>query len=254
VAPLLEGVPVEPDRPREPLRSAADTTRSGQRWGHAQDVVTESTARAPGDWEPTPIFQAIASEWERHRRDDVVHDVVHDVAGHRRSGPPLGERDRCALVPAPRAGTGPLPVRRPPDASRTRDLAAVPAVPPPSLHDASGVDLADHRPGVAPAREGDQSGWVPEPRSGTGPLPIRPREASRRDLVPVGVVPPPPPRDSLEDELTRRAQRRRRPLPTPPAGSGRHALRPRDGDEPTLREPRDRLGAAANVLTFSGIT
>jgi hypothetical protein len=59
---------------------------------------------------------------------------------------------------------------------------------------------------------------------------------------------------SIEDELKRRARRRRRPLDTPPPAGGRHALRPRDGDEPTMREDPNTLGAVANVLTFSGLT
>ena len=210
-----------------------------QRSGLAQHVVPASTARARSDWEPTPIFRAIASEWERHRRDDGVGDV----AGHRRSSPPADERNHTGGVPAPPAGTGPLPVPQPPDASSTRDLPVVRAVPPPPPpHGARRDDVAGHRLGVAPTGERDRSGFVPGPRSGSGPVPTqRPRDARGRDLVPAGVVPPPPPRDrSLEDEMTRRAQRRRRPPATTPAGGGRHALRPRDGDEPTLREDRTR--------------
>jgi hypothetical protein len=259
VAALHEGAPVEPLRDSEPLRSETDTTQSGPRSGRARDVVPESTARVRGGREPTPIFQAIASEWERHRRDDVARDDVRDVSGHRRGSAPAGEWDHGGVVPAPRAGTGPLPVQRPPAASGTRDLLAVPAVPPPPPPPPHGVrrdDVVGHRPGVAPSGERDQAGWVPAPRSGSGPLsPQRPLDASRRDLVPGGVVPPPPPRSGpIEDELTRRAQRRRRPLATSPPEGGRHAVRPRDGDEPTVREDLNTLGAVADVLTFSGRT
>lgn len=242
VASSYEGARVEPGSPRpsEPLPSATEPTRSGR--GRAQDVVPGSSATARGGWEPTPIFQAIASEWERHQRDDVVGDV----GGHRRGSAPAGEGDHFASAPAPRVGTGPLPVQRPRDAGRTRDLPAVPAVPP--------APPQGPRPGVAQTGERDQSRSVPEPRSGSGPLPVpRPRAASGRDLVPAGVVPPPPARNrSPEEELTHRAERRRRPRATTTAEGGRHALRPRDGDEPTLREDLNTLGAAPQVLTFSG--
>jgi hypothetical protein len=203
-------------------------------------VVTGSFGSARGDGEPTPIFQAIASEWERHQRDDVVGD-----AGHRPGSTAANEGNHFSWMPAPRAGTGPLPLQRPRDASDTRDLPVVPPPPHPP-HGPWGADGAGHHPSVARPEEKDQSGCMPEPRSGSGPLPVqRPREASGRDLGPVNVVPPPPARDrSMEEELTRRAQRRRRPLATTTVEGGRHALKPRDGDEPTLREELNTLGAA----------
>lgn len=161
-----------------------------------------------------------------------------DVAGHRPGFAPTGERDHTAAVPEPRAGTGPVPDPRARDTGRT-------------------YDLARQRSDVAPTDERYSAGWVPEPRSGTGPLPTRqPRDAGHwRDLASTAVVPPPLPGDRwLEDELTRRAQRRRRPLSTNQAVGGRHALAPPQQDAPTLHEGADALGATADVLTFSEIT
>jgi hypothetical protein len=113
------------------------------------------------------------------------------------------------------------------------------------------------RSGVGPTDEKNPAGWAPEPRSGTGPLPIpQPKDSGRgSDLAQAAVVPPPPPGDrSLEDELTRRAQRRRRPLGTSKALDGRHALAPPQKDAPTLHEGGDTLSVVAEVLTFSEMT
>ncbi|GAA4878876.1 hypothetical protein GCM10023203_31800 [Actinomycetospora straminea] len=248
VASSYAGPLVEPESPRtsESRTSVPDPTLPGQRWGCAQDVVPGSSATVRGDWEPTPIFQAVASEWERHQRDDV--------GGHRRGSPPALEEDHVAWAPAPRVRTGPLPVQRPRDPGRTRDLPAVPAVPPPPPRGARVVDVAGRQVlGVAPSGERAPSGWVPEPRSGSGPLPVqRPRDASGRDVYPAGMVPPP--NRSIDEELTRRAQRRRRPLATSTAEGGRHALKPRDGDEPTLREDLNTIGAASGASTSSEST
>ncbi len=68
---------------------------------------------------------------------------------------------------------------------------------------------------------------IPEPHPGSGPFPAQAR--TRRGLAPVESVPPPAregdgPVGSAEDELRRRAERRRRPRVEPE--SGRHALRP----------------------------
>jgi hypothetical protein len=102
------------------------------------------------------------------------------------------------------------------------------------------------------------SRMFPRRRSrGTGRLPTQqPKDAGRwRDLAPAAVVPPPRPGDRwLEDELTRRAQRRRRPLATNQAVGGRHALVPPPKDAPTLHEGGDALGVVADVLTFSAMT
>jgi hypothetical protein len=67
-------------------------------------------------------------------------------------------------------------------------------------------------------------------------------------------MPPHPPLDgSLEDELTRRAQRRRRPHAPTSAAGGRHALQPREEDRSTFHEDRDTVGAVAASLTFDRI-
>jgi hypothetical protein len=66
---------------------------------------------------------------------------------------------------------------------------------------------------------------IPEPHPGSGSFPA---PARQRGLAPVETAPPPPPWDeerplSAEDELRRRAERRRRPRTEPE--SGRHVLR-----------------------------
>ena len=69
---------------------------------------------------------------------------------------------------------------------------------------------------------------IPEPHPGSGPFPAQAR--TRRGLASVESVPPPAregdvgPVGSADDELRRRAERRRRPRVEPE--SGRHALRP----------------------------
>ncbi|WP_133251786.1 hypothetical protein [Actinomycetospora cinnamomea] len=187
----------------------------------------------------------MASEWERRRRDDVVADRPGAEAG------PAGDHGAPA---ASSADTGPLPVQRT-HGARAHDLAPVHAVPPPPPHDARRHEVDGLPPRVASAGGTDRPGWMPVPRPGTGPLPVQPRYASRRDLAPVDAVPPPPPRGgSLEDELIRRAERRRRPLSSTPVAGGRHALRPLDGDEPTPHADPDRLGTGGNLLTFTGIS
>jgi hypothetical protein len=290
-----EGVLVVPQGPRATgtQRPTTAPSQAGQRFGRAQDAAPELAVPSAGGWEPTPIFQAVAAEWERHRRDNVA--VYHPSVG---TGP---ESDPLAALPGPRAGVGPVPVPRVRDAGRTGGLAPVPVVPPPPPHGTRRDHLAGHRPGffaptgerdhtaavpapragtgpvpiprardtgrtrdlarhrsgVPPTDERYSAGWVPEPRSGTRPLPIQqPRDAGRwSDLASAAVVPPLPPGDRwLEDELTRRAQRRRRPLTTNQAVSGRHALAPPQKDAPTLHEGGDAFGVVADVLTFSGIT
>ena len=285
-----EVVPVEPHGPRATgTRPTTAPSQAGQRSGRAQDAVPGSAAPSADGWEPTPIFRAIAAEWERHRRDNVA---VYPPSVE--TGP---ESDPLAAVPGPGEGMGPVPAPRVGDAGRTGVLAPVPVVPPPPPHGTRrdhlaghrpGVaptgerdhtaavpepragtgpvpipqarntgrtgDLARHRSGVAPTDEEDSAGWAPEPRSGTGPLTTpKPKDAGRwRDLAPAAVVPPPRPGDRwLEDELTRRAQRRRRPLASDQAVGGRHALAPPQKDAPTLHEGGDTLGVVADVLTFS---
>ncbi|GAA4842669.1 hypothetical protein GCM10023201_36280 [Actinomycetospora corticicola] len=79
----------------------------------------------------------------------------------------------------------------------------------------------------------ERHGYIPEPHPGSGPFPAQ--DGGRRRLAPVDEVPPPPvapvppvapdlgPVASAEEELRRRAERRRRPH-AEPAG-GRHVLR-----------------------------
>jgi hypothetical protein len=289
--PAREGLPVEPHGPRVTgtRRPTTAPSHAGPRFGRAQDAAPEWADPSAGAWEPTPIFRAIAADWERHRRDNVaehhpsvetcpesdplgavpglpeemgpvprIRDAgrtgdlapVHVVppppphgtrrdhlAGQRPGVAPTGERDHTAAVPEPRAGTGPVPLPQPGDAGRTRDLAR-------------------HRSAVAPTDERNSAGWVPEQRAGTGPLPTQgPKDSGRwSDLASAAVVPPPPPADRwLEDELTRRAQRRRRPLATSQAVGGRHALAPPPKDAPTSHEGGDAHRVVADVLTFSEI-
>lgn len=79
----------------------------------------------------------------------------------------------------------------------------------------------------APHAPAERHGWIPEPHPGSGPFPAQ--DGGRRRLAPVDEVPPPPvpadlgPVGSPEDELRRRAERRRRPRSEP--DGGRHVLR-----------------------------
>ena len=79
----------------------------------------------PHRWvdEPTPIFRAVASDWERHGREHV--------AGHRIVGDTARERGHLPTLPEPRPGSGPLPIQRPQDPGRRRELTSVEATPPP---------------------------------------------------------------------------------------------------------------------------
>ncbi|MDL5154898.1 hypothetical protein [Actinomycetospora termitidis] len=72
----------------------------------------------------------------------------------------------------------------------------------------------------------DRGARIPEPHPGSGPFPAQ--DGGRRRLAPVDEVPPPgvgdfDPAVSPEEEMRRRAERRRRPQ-AEPAG-GRHVLR-----------------------------
>jgi hypothetical protein len=222
-------------------RTATATLPMGPRGERASDLAPRPTALPgpPRGDEPTPIFDSVASGWEHRRQDERVAD-----------GPgfetPAGSGRRAA-VPDPASETGPVPVQRPRDPNGPRDLAPVGVVPPPPPAAGRHDDVARYRTGVASVAEGAHGVAVPQPRAGTGPVPVqRPRDSGgSRDLAPVGVVPPPPPRGgSPEDELTRRAERRRRPLATPPAAGGRHALQQDD------HEDRDTPGTVAAGLTF----
>ncbi|MEJ2870005.1 hypothetical protein WCD74_19715 [Actinomycetospora sp. OC33-EN08] len=77
-----------------------------------------------------------------------------------------------------------------------------------------------------PSDRADRGAWIPAPHPGSGPFPAQ--DAGRRRLAPVDAVPPPGlddlgPAASPEEELRRRAERRRRPRTEPE--SGRHVLR-----------------------------
>jgi hypothetical protein len=226
-------------------RDAASTLPMGPRGGLASGAVPGPTALpgSPRDGEPTPIFDAVASGWRHRRPDEGVGDPpgFDTAAGGGRS----------AVVPDPRSATG--PVRRPRDPNGPSDLAPVGVVPPPPPVGARHDDVTGHRTGVPSVATRASAVAVPEPRSGTGPVPVqRPRGAGgSRDRAPAGVVPPPPPRGaSPEDELTRRAERRRRPLATAAAG-GRHALQQHDEEvEPEFHDDRDTPGTVAAGLTF----
>jgi hypothetical protein len=228
--------------------TATATLPMGSRGERAPDLAPRPTALPgpPRGDAPTPIFDAVASGWEHRRQDERVADRPG-------FGTPAGS-GRWAAVPDPRSATGAVRVQRPRDPTGPRELAPVGVVPPPPPADGRHDDIARHRTGVASVAGRAHAAAVPEPRSGTGPVPVqRPRDPSgSRDLAPVGVVPPPPPRGgSPEDELTRRAERRRRPLTTPPAAGGRHALRQQDEElGPEVHEDRHTPGTVAAGLTF----
>lgn len=92
-----------------------------------------------------------------------------------------------------------------------------------------------------PRRRADSGPSIPEPHPGSGPLPIQDAEdgRGRRGLAAVPTVPPPPlpgassapaghddVAESPQDELRRRAERRRRPhRAEEDAEAGRHAMR-----------------------------
>lgn len=164
------------------------------------------------------------------RLDSTGSWTYDEPARLERVGPPREPRDddrlaRERFVRAQRArseGRRPVPVGPRPDFEATPIFRSV-AHEVREWRDERRVDdrypeprrEPGHRPGPA----------IPEPHPGSGPFPAPPR--SRRGLAPVESVPPPARVDdtgSADDELRRRAERRRRPRVEPE--SGRHALRP----------------------------
>jgi hypothetical protein len=235
---------VDADAPR----TTTATLPMGPRGERASDVAPRPAALPgpPRGDAPTPIFDAVVSGWEHRRQDERVAD------GHGFETP--AGSGRWAAVPDPASATGPVPVQRPRDPHGPRDLAPVGVVQPPPPAAGRHDDVARHRTGVASVAGRADAAAVPQPRAGTGPVPVqRPRDPSgSRDLAPAGVVPPPPPRGgSPEDELTRRAERRRRPLAPPSEAGGRHALRQQDEElGPEVHEDRHTPGTVAAGLTF----
>ena len=137
-------------------------------------------------------------------------------------------------------------VERPERPTGDRALATLGNDPTPIFHELS-VDRSRSIP--RPSYRDRDAVHVPEPHPGSGPLPIQDEEwvhRGGRGLRDVPTVPPPPApgapeaAESPEDELRRRAERRRRPLDDAPEAareggrhtwrreeirSGRHALR-----------------------------
>ena len=119
------------------------------------------------------------------------------------------------------------------------------AEPTPIFHELT-VDRSRRVPRRRPARR--DAVHVPEPHPGSGALPVQDgsaRYGARRGLQDVPTVPPPAGPDfggapeSPEDELRRRAERRRRPM----AGTGADA--PQEGGRHTWRREEVRTGRHA---------
>ncbi|MHC1558215.1 hypothetical protein ACR9E3_04620 [Actinomycetospora sp. C-140] len=133
------------------------------------------------------------------------------------------------------------PARSARPAAGDRAIAALGDDPTPIFHE---LTEDRSRPAQRPSRV-----HVPEPHPGSGPLPVQdPYPTPRRGgLDEVPTVPPPAPAgsspagdvaESPEDELRRRAERRRRPL-----GDGRDA--DREGGRHTWRREEVRTGRHA---------
>jgi hypothetical protein len=87
--------------------------------------------------EPTPIFRAVASEWERRRREDV--------ADHRTSANLVDESGYLAPLPQPRPASGASTVPPSRAAARRRALTVL-DVPTPPLPRGGCEDNQDRRP------------------------------------------------------------------------------------------------------------
>jgi hypothetical protein len=91
-----------------------DTRPGGWRFDAASAWTWQAVP--PHKWadEPTPIFRAVALDWERRRREELTgHGGIVD-----------GD---VAALPEPRPGLEPLPVQRSEDTGRRRRLALVDA-------------------------------------------------------------------------------------------------------------------------------
>ncbi|MDF2975915.1 MAG: hypothetical protein K0S40_643 [Actinomycetospora sp.] len=130
-------------------------------------------------------------------------------------------------------------------ATLDRDARDRTAEPTPIFHELT-VDRSRSVPRRRPARR--DAVHVPEPHPGSGALPVQDGSAgygARRGLQDVPTVPPPAwpelgcAPESPEDELRRRAERRRRPL----TGSGADA--PSEGGRHTWRREEVRTGRHA---------
>ncbi len=150
--------------------------------------------------------------WDEPSSLDRAGAGTSAVRGYSGPGEPRAARPRERVVAGPGAGD--------------RALAAVGALPAeytPIFHALTEDRTRRYDDRWAGAR-------VPEPHPGSGALPV---QDSRGALSPVPTVPPPPADGlgavSAEEELRRRAERRRRPrsVEQAPAG-GRHTLLPRD--------------------------
>ena len=130
-------------------------------------------------------------------------------------------------------------------ATLDRDAPDRTAEPTPIFHELT-VDRSRRVPRRRPARR--DAVHVPEPHPGSGALPVQDGSAgsgSRRGLQDVPTVPPPAAPElggapeSPEDELRRRAERRRRPM----TGTGADA--PQEGGRHTWRREEVRTGRHA---------
>ena len=185
-ARLERVAPARGPRDPEPDRLARERFVRAQRARSEGRRPVLAAAPPRSEFEPTPIFRSVAHEVREW------HDDGYDEPGHRYAQP----RDTRPRDPRPRH-----------DEPR---------------HDArsAGRRYDD----VRPAERG-QSAYpdIPAPHPGSGPFPAQDR--THRGPEPVGSAPARggAPAASTEDELRRRAERRRRPRVEPE--SGRHALR-----------------------------
>lgn len=128
-----------------------DTRSGGWRFDAANAWTWHAVPRHEWVDEPTPIFRAVALEWERRRRENVTdHRTIVDTADERGFlGPP----------PEPRPASEPMPVQRPGDTRHRRSLALVgsptPPLPRSGPEDEPSRRAQDRRPPLAattPAR------------------------------------------------------------------------------------------------------
>jgi hypothetical protein len=118
--------------------------------GWRLDAASSWTWRAapPGEWvdEPTPIFRAVASEWERRRREGVADHRSADL---------VDENGYVAPLPEPRPASGPVAVQRSQARALRHPLAVVDGPTPPlprgGCEDEPRRPAEDRRPPLAAA-------------------------------------------------------------------------------------------------------
>lgn len=179
-------------------------------WVWRDDMASGDARSGAGGWRLDAYGTWVWDEPSPLERPGAGVGALRREAVPRRAARAGGDR---ALATLGRTGSEPTPIFHELTEDRTRPPRA-------------------HRDAIA----------VPEPHPGSGPLPVQDASGRRRGrLTEVPTVPPPSldgsahladhadhadHAESPEDELRRRAERRRRPrAEEPPAGTGRHAWR-----------------------------